>query len=133
MAREDENIFDISYLDLAASGIVKQGLDRFLPEFPMDWTLIASGNTLLLRARYYEPEDGNGTGNPCLRNRGRILYCLQKMEIVGGDYDSVAKASDDPNTIVCVGFRNSRIDIFKLKNGTIYRTAKFFIFHDRMD
>ena len=40
-----------------------------------------------------------------------------------GDYDEIAKASDDPSTIIASN--KGRVDIFKLDNGQLSRTKTF--------
>lgn len=88
--------------------------------------MIVSGNTLLVRRNY-------GAGNlHVTANNGIYVYDIDEENLlekhhVSGKYGSLAQASDDPTIIIAAGTLNGRIEVFKLKNGTLSCTATVVI------
>ncbi len=124
-SQEDETFDEISCLEMA-TGTLQHHLVKYQGHM-MNYSLIVSGNTLLVRCE----EDSHDS-----RTNGILVYgihekcrCSQE-QFFRGDYGSLAQASDDPSTIIAAG--NIHIDVFKLENGTLSRATTLAIPHNLM-
>lgn len=97
------------------------------------FNMLVSGNMLLVNRGNVEDIDNEDVPPPNADADGIYVFDLEnfsRKQFVRGDFETFAKGSDDPSTIVAT--RGLSLDVFKLSGGCLTRTVTVARWRDRV-